>query len=81
MLHSLWEGASLNYIIISTILTLACLALTYFWNTKALNKQSLDTAHETTILKVKSLSSRKPLELAKELEEKLPQEVKLLEKK
>ncbi|KAI9555373.1 hypothetical protein GHT06_017888 [Daphnia sinensis] len=68
------------YYFISTVFAIICLTLTCLWNGKNIIPCSPPTKEEQKINEIKFLSSRKPLQLAKQLEEKLPEEVKLLEK-
>ncbi|KAK4022488.1 uncharacterized protein LOC116918488 [Daphnia magna] len=79
MLAIFWEDTSVYYFI-STVFAIICLTLTCLWNGKNIIPCSPPTNEEQKIEEIQFLSSRKPLQLAKQLEEKLPEEVKLLEK-
>lgn len=79
MLPIIWEHISIFYII-SVFVASICLVLTYFYS------HGLDEpiVEEEDLKKNKPedfLAERKPLRLAKKLEEKLPESVKNLEKK
>ena len=78
MLTTFWEDTSVYYFI-TTVFAIICLTLTCLWNAK--NIAPSPPPKEQQIDGLGFLNSRKPLQLAKQLEEKLPEEVKLLEKK
>lgn len=81
MLAIFWEDTSVYYFI-STVFAIICLMLTCLWNGKNnIIPCSPPTKEEQKINEIGFISSRKPLQLAKQLEEKLPAKVKLLEKK
>jgi hypothetical protein len=78
MLATFWEDTSVYYFI-TTVFAIICLTLTCLWNAKNITPSTPPKEQQKDGLGF--LSSRKPLQLAKQLEEKLPEEVKLLEKK
>ncbi len=79
MLATFWEDTSVYYFI-TTVFAIICLTLTCLWNAKNI-PLSPPPKEQQQIDGLGFLSSRKPLQLAKQLEEQLPEEVKLLEKK
>ncbi len=80
MLATFWEDTSVYYFI-TTVFAIICLTLTCLWNAKNLAPSSAPPKEQQQMDEMGFLSSRKPLQLAKQIEEKLPEEVKLLEKK
>ena len=80
MLSSFVEDTFVYYFI-TTVFAIICLTLTCLWNAKNITPSQLPLTEKKQIHEMGFLSSRKPLQLAKEMEEKLPEEVKLLEKK
>lgn len=79
MLATFWEDTSVYYFI-TTVFAIICLTLTCLWNAKNITPSSPPKEQQQKD-GLGFMSSRKPLQLAKQLEEKLPEEVKLLEKK
>ena len=79
MLATFWEDTSVYYFI-TTVFAIICLTLTCLWNAKNITP-SPPPKEPKQIDEMGFLSSRKPLQLAKQIEEKLPEDVKLLEKK
>ncbi len=77
-----WEETSVYYIISTVMIAIGCVTLTIFWskkNKKTITEDPPTHQPEEPIDSLKFL--RDPILLAKELEDKFPKEVKLLEKK
>lgn len=80
MFPAIWENFS-PYFVISVLLSIVCLFVTYFLKLRA---KDLALQHEVPDIgesKVKTLAQTKPLLLAKEIENKLPDHVKVIEKR
>lgn len=88
MLAAIWEHTSVYYII-SIIFAIICLIFTYLWSSHdeksdVAADESIAPVAESTVLDSNAddlLMIRKPLRLAKKLEDKLPEEAKMKEKK
>ena len=79
MLPTVWEAETSIYYAISTVLVaIIIVTLTFLWSTKT-KKGITNKQPEPAIERVRFM--REPILLAKELEEKFPKEVKMLEKK
>lgn len=79
MFAVLWENTS-PYFLLTVLLSIFCLLLTFLFRA-ANSSQSEDEVPRVEGSNVKSLVQAKPLLLAKELENNLPEHVKVLEKR